>query len=60
MLVVRWKLNGSKVIDYKILVIEIFFLLDILELKYVSEIYCNKRYVVVLIKVFSYINLVFK
>lgn len=60
MLVVRWKLNGSLVIDYKISVIEIFFLLDILELKYVSEIYCNKRYVVVLIKVFSYINLVFK
>lgn len=57
MLVVRWKLNGSKVIDHKIPVIEIFSLLDILELKHVSETYCNKRYVVALTKVLSHTNL---
>lgn len=60
MLVVRWKLNGSKVIDHKIPVIEIFPLLDILELKHVSETYCNKRYVVALTKVLSHTNLALK
>lgn len=58
MLVVRWKLNGSKVMNHKI--IEIFPLLDILELKHVSETYCNKRYVVALTKVLSHTNLALK